>query len=41
MPEKLACIQEMPPPKTSKEVKQFLGLLGYYGKFIPKFSDLA
>ena len=41
MPEKLACIKEMPPPKTPKEVKQFLGLIGYYHKFIPRFSDLA
>ena len=41
MPEKLACIKEMPPPKTSKEVKQFLGLAGYYRKFVPRFSDLA
>ena len=41
MPEKLACIPEMPPPKTPKEVKQFLGLIGYYQKFIPRFSDLA
>ena len=40
MPEKLACIQEMPPPKTPKEVKQFLGLR-YYCKFVPRFSDLA
>ena len=32
MPEKLACIREMPPPKTPKEVKQFLG---------PRFSELA
>ena len=32
MPEKLACIKEMPPPKTPKEVKQFLGLIGYYRK---------
>ena len=31
----------MPPPKTPKEVKQFLGLIGYYQKFIPRFSDLA
>ena len=30
MPEKLACIQEMPPPKTPKKVKQFLGLIGYH-----------
>ena len=41
MPEKLACIQEMPPPKTPKEIKQFLGLIGYYQKFVPRFSDLA
>ena len=31
----------MPPPKTPKEVKQFLGLIGYYHKFVPRFSDLA
>ena len=41
MPEKLECIKEMPPPKTPKEVKQFLGLIGYYRKFVPRFSDLA
>ena len=41
MPEKLACIREMPPLKTPKEVKQFLGLIGYYQKFVPRFSDLA
>ena len=41
MPEKLACIKEMPPPKTPKEVKQFLELIGYYRKFVPRFSDLA
>ena len=41
MPEKLACIQEMLPPKTPKEVKQFLGLIRYYRKFVPRFSDFA
>ena len=41
MPGKLACIQEMPPPKTPKEVKHFLGLIGYYQKFVLIFSDLA
>ena len=40
-PEKLDSIQKMPPPKTPKEVKQFLGLIGYYRKFVPRFSDLA
>ena len=41
MPEKLVCIEKMPSPKTPKEVKQFLGLIGYYRKFVPRFSDLA
>ena len=41
MPEKLDSIQKMLPPKTPKEVKQFLGLIGYYRKFVPRFSDLA
>ena len=41
VPEKLASINDMPPPRTPKEVKQFLGLVGYYQKFIPRFSDIA
>ena len=31
----------MPPPKIPKEFKQFLGLIRYYCKFVPRFSDLA
>ena len=31
----------MLPPKSPKEIKQFLGLIGYYRKFVPRFSDLA
>ena len=41
LPEKLDSIQKMLPPKTPKEVKLFLGLIGYYRKFVPRFSDLA
>ena len=41
VPEKLESIKHMPTPRTPKEVKQFLGLIGYYRKFIPKFSDVA
>ena len=41
LPEKLESIQKMLPPKTPKDVKQFLGLIGYYRKCVPRFSDLA
>ena len=41
LPEKLNSVQKMPLPKTPKEIKQFLGLIGYYRKFVPQFSDLA
>ena len=37
VPEKLESIQRMPLPKTPKEVKQFLGLIGYYHKFVLRF----
>ena len=41
VPEKLNSIQNMPRPYTSTEVKQFLGLVGYYRKFIPRYSDIV
>ena len=41
LPEKLKSIREMPHPKNPKEVKQFLGLIGYYRKFVPRFADLS
>ena len=31
----------MPRPKTPKELKQLLGLIDYYRKFVPRFSDIA
>ena len=31
----------MPIPKNAKQVKQFLGLVGYYRKFIPRFADIS
>ena len=40
LPEKLESIREMPAPRTAKEVKQFLGLIGYYQKFVPHFADI-
>ena len=41
LPEKLESIAKMPVPQNSKQVKQFLGLVGYYRKIVPCFSDIA
>ena len=41
LPEKLDSIHNMPKPRSPKEIKQFLGLTGYYRKFVPRFSDMA
>ena len=41
LPEKLKSIAKMPAPKNPKEVKQFLGLVGYYRKFVPRFADIS
>ena len=39
--EKIQPLPEVPAPKNPKEVKQFLGLVGYYRKFIPRFTDIS
>ena len=31
----------MPAPRNPKEVKQFLRLVGYYRKFVPRFADIS
>ena len=41
VPEKLESIKNVPPPRMPKEIKQFLGLIGYYRKFVPRFADIA
>ena len=41
LPEKLESVKKMPALTTPKEIKQFLGLVGYYRKFIPRFADIA
>lgn len=40
-PDKIAAVKNFPIPKTPKEIKQFLGLLGYYRKFVPNFAKLT
>lgn len=39
--EQINAIRKFPIPKTQKEIKSFLGLLGYYRKFIQDFSKLT
>ena len=41
LPDKLDTIKDMPTPKDVQEIKQFLGLTGYYRKFVPRFSDIS
>lgn len=40
-PEKIKAVQDFPEPKTPKQIKQFLGLAGYYRKFVKGFSKIA
>ena len=40
LPNKLDCIKHMPALKDMKEIKQFMGLTGYYRKFVPRFADI-
>lgn len=40
-PDKIEKIISWPLPKTQKEIKQFLGLAGYYRRFIKDFSKIT
>ena len=39
--EKVATTQALEPPRDINEHRQFLGLVGFYRKFIPFFSDIT
>ena len=38
---KVKAVADWPQPKTKKEVRSFLGMTGYYRKFIPAYSAIA
>jgi len=40
-PEKTKAVLRVPEPKTIKQVQSFLGLSGYFRKFIPQYSKIA
>ena len=39
-PSKIKAIYEMPPPKSEKEIKGFLGQLQYISRFIAKLASI-
>ena len=41
VPEKLEALMTMPPPEDMTGVRKFLGFMGYYRKFIPRYLDVA
>ena len=40
-PEKLKAVKEFPTPSNQKNMKRFLGLTGYYRRFIKNFAQIA
>lgn len=40
-PQKIECVRNFPVPTNVKEVKSFLGLSGYYRKFIQNYGQIA
>lgn len=40
-PKKIEAVESFPTPTTTKTLKGFLGLAGYYRRFLPDFSKIA
>ena len=39
--EKIDAIQKIPPPKTKKQIRSFIGVVGFYRRFIPHFANIS
>ena len=40
-PDKIKAVRDYPTPTTLKELRQFLGLVNYYRRFVKKFASIA
>lgn len=40
-PKKVLCVTNFPVPKSPRDIKSFLGLVGYYRRFIENFSHIT
>lgn len=41
VPNKVAALRNASPPRTKKELQQFLGIANYYHRFVPQFAMLV
>jgi hypothetical protein len=39
--DKVSAIRQFPVPVTKKQIRSFLGLIGFNRKFIPQFTDIS
>ena len=40
VPEKVSAVREAPPPQDVSQLRSFLGMVNYYGKFLPNLATL-
>lgn len=40
-PSKTECVKNFPIPRKTRDIKSFLGLVGYYRRFIQNFAEIA
>ena len=38
---KVSAVKHFPIPRTKKQLRAFLGLTGYYQRFIPNYANIA
>ena len=41
LPDKVAALRELPPPKDAKQLQSILGMFSFYQRCIPQFSAIA